>query len=242
MSENIYLSGEYNKINPTYHVEDSFYKWNNFKKLLLKSKINYRSFKNIVELGCGSGQILSQAKKSNFFDTNNFSGYDINPKAINLAKKLDNSINFYDKDFFQEKFNTKFDLIICSDVFEHIENNYEFLKKLIKKGNYFLFNIPLEISLLSLIRQNKVFSNSYSSVGHLHYYSKKTAMITLEHCKYNIISLNYAKNRISHFPKGSLTLKRMFVIIPQYLLDLINEDLSCAILGNYSLVVLAGSK
>ena len=40
-SKNIYTSGHYNKNNPAYHLEDSGFKWNNFKKLILKIPSNW---------------------------------------------------------------------------------------------------------------------------------------------------------------------------------------------------------
>ena len=69
---NIYLSGEYTKNNTSYHVEDSKFKWNNFEKIITKNKVNFKSFKNIVEVGCGAGQIISNAKKSDLFINCNF--------------------------------------------------------------------------------------------------------------------------------------------------------------------------
>ena len=237
--KNIYTSGKYTENNPTYHLEDSEFKWKNFKKLLLKSNLNYKSFENVAEIGCGVGQILSIAKKSNFFNTSSFYGYDENPDAIQRAKQLDNTISFSNEDILKKDFEKKFDLIIAADVIEHIEDSFNFLKLLRNKSKYFLFNIPLEMSLLSLLRQNKLFNNSYKSVGHLHFFSKKSALIALEHNGYKVLNLSYSKNRIKHFTKNSMSFKRMLAVAPQYLIDLISEDLSCILLGDYSLVVLA---
>jgi SAM-dependent methyltransferase len=239
---NIYLSGEYTKNNASYHVEDSKYKWNNFKKIIIKNKININSFKNIVEVGCGAGQIISNSKESGLFNNCNFFGYDINPDAIDIAKKNNKSINFINKDFFNSDLFGKTDLLICADVFEHIENSYEFLKKLSNASEYLLFNIPIDISLLSLLRQETIFSNFYKTLGHLHFYSKKTALLKLEHSGIQVIDNSYAKFRLSHFPKGSLTVKRVLSIVPQKIIDLINEDLACVLMGGYSLVVLAKKK
>jgi SAM-dependent methyltransferase len=238
-SKNIYTSGHYNKNNPTYHLEDSGFKWNNFKKLILKSNVDYKLFKNVAEVGCGVGQILSLAKKDNFFNASNFYGYDTNPDAIKTAKELDSTISFSNEDFLKKDSNKNFDLIIAADVIEHIEDSFTFLKLLRTKSEYFLFNIPLEISLLSLFRQNKLFESSYNRVGHLHFFSKKTALIALEHNGYKVLNLSYSKNRIKHFSKNSLSFKRVLAAAPQYLIDLISEDLSCILLGDYSLVVLA---
>jgi len=239
---NIYLSGEYTNKNSSYHIEDSVYKWNNFQKILSRSGIDFKSFKNIVEVGCGAGQIITNAKKSSMFNNCNFVGHDINPDAINIAKKLNGSISFINKDFFDSDLFGKTDLLICADVFEHIENSHEFLKKLADGSKYLLFNIPLDINLLSLLRQESIFSNFYKNLGHLHFYSKKTALLILEHSGINIIDHSYAKFRLSHFPKGSLTIKRILSILPQKIIDLISEDLACVLMGGYSLVVLAKKK
>ena len=57
-------SKEYYAKNPSYHVEDAEFKWNNFEKAILLSKIDFSKANSIGEIGCGSGQILSFAKKS----------------------------------------------------------------------------------------------------------------------------------------------------------------------------------
>ena len=139
---------------------------------------------------------------------------------------IDNTISFSNEDILKKDFEKKFDLIIAADVIEHIEDSFNFLKLLRNKSKYFLFNIPLEMSLLSLLRQNKLFNNSYKSVGHLHFFSKKSALIALEHNGYKVLNLSYSKNRIKHFTKNSMSLKRMLAVAPQYLIDLISEDLS----------------
>ena len=91
-------SKEYYAKNPSYHVEDAGFKWNNFKKAIILSKIDFSNINSIGEIGCGSGQILSFAKKSGLFNDTEYVGYDTNPDAINLAKSLDPSIKFFNED------------------------------------------------------------------------------------------------------------------------------------------------
>jgi 2-polyprenyl-3-methyl-5-hydroxy-6-metoxy-1,4-benzoquinol methylase len=238
MEKNIYSSGEYTNKNQSYHTEDSEFKWSNFKKILKNSNINLSNIKSILDVGCGVGEILFNAKKSNLFMNSSFVGYDINPDAIKLAKKNNNGIDFENKNFLDQTKKKDYDLILAADVFEHIENSYSFLKSVRNNGKYFLFNIPLEISFLSLIRNKNIFKHSYDEVGHLHFYTKKTAIITLEHCGFKILDCIYAKNRFQEI-KNSLRLKKLLISIPQYILDKFNEDLACNIFGGYSLIVLA---
>tara|TARA_B100001093_G_scaffold511838_1_gene580598 strand:+ start:3509 stop:4234 length:726 start_codon:yes stop_codon:yes gene_type:complete len=238
MEKSIYSSGEYITKNHSYHTEDSFFKWSNFKNILKKSNFNFEKIKSILEIGCGAGQIISNAKKSGLFNNSSYVGYDINPDAIKLAKELDNSIKFINEDFLKKDDYSSCDLILAADVFEHIENSYHFLKKLREKGNFFLFNIPLEISCFSLIRKKNIFKNSYDGVGHLHFYNKETALITLNHCGYEVINFKYAKNRF-HEIKNKKDILRFFAFFPQYFLDKFSEDFASSIFGGYSLVVLA---
>ena len=236
----IYKSGEYINKNPDYHSEDSSWKWSNFQIVLEKNKDNFNigEFKNIAEIGCGVGQILENAITSKIFNENvNFEGWDINPDAIEAAKKLSPNISFYADDMFN---NTKFyDLIICADVFEHVEDYYGFLEKISKKAKYILFNIPLDINLLSLLRQNSIYKDTYDKVGHIHHFTKGTALLAIKHSGLDIVDAVYAKHRLE---RQSLTIKGKLLFIPQLILDLLNEDIASAVFGGSSLVVLVKSK
>ena len=232
----LYTSKEYINKNPTYHVEDSKFKSDNFIKILKKNNFNSNKIKNIVDVGCGAGKILKFIKESNLFNSNYF-GYDINKSAIEIASQ-NSEIKFYNEDYFSSEHYKKNDLAICADVFEHLDDEVKFLKNLLNGSKYFLFNIPLEISLLTLLRKN-LFKESFNSVGHIHFYSKYSALLKLEYCGFNIIDKIYAKNRLLHFTKENLSLKKLLAIPPQYIIDKFSEDIACAIFGGYSLVVLA---
>ena len=57
--------------------------------------------------------------------------------------------------------------MLYADVFDYIENLYSFLMDLSKRSKYFLFNIPLELSLLSMLHCKKILKNTYKSVRYL---------------------------------------------------------------------------
>ena len=230
-------SKEYYKKNPTYHVEDAKFKWNNFKNLIIKSGIDVNNFKLIGEIGCGSGQILSEAKKSGLFKNSKYNGYDTNPDAINLAKTLDGSIEYFNEDLINKNLEKKFDLLIVSDVFEHVDDYYGFLKILKKQSKYLIFNIPLQINLVNLLRFKNIFEISYNQVGHLHFFTYRTARLALEKNGYQIMNSAYAKNRFFGL-RNKFSIKQFLIFIPEYLLSLINQDLSCSLFGGYSLVVM----
>ena len=230
-------SKEYYAKNPSYHVEDAGFKWNNFKKAIILSKIDFSKITSIGEIGCGSGQILSFAKKSGLFKDTEYVGYDTNPDAINLAKSLDPTIKFFNEDLVNKNLEKKFDILIVSDVFEHVDDYYGFLQVLKKKAKYLIFNIPLQMNLISLLRRKNIFEISYNQVGHLHFFSNKTAKLALEKNGYQILHTSYARNRFFEIKK-KFTIKKFLIAIPEFLLGLINEDLSSDIFGGYSLVAI----
>jgi SAM-dependent methyltransferase len=234
---NLYTSPKYLKKNPTYHSEDSLYKYNNFIKILKKNYFNFKKVKRITDIGCGIGEVLKYLQKDKLFVNSDLIGYDINKHAIKIAKK-NSSIKFVCKNYIKFSKNKKSDLLICADVIEHIEDNISFLKKLLNRSKYFLFNIPLDISLISLIRKN-IFKKKFNDVGHIHFYSKYSVLLKLEYCGYKIIDNIYAKNRLDDFLKKKNSVKKFLILPFQFLLDMVNEDLACAIFGGYSLVVIA---
>ena len=81
--------------------------------------------------------------------------------------------------------NEHFDLLLCIDVFEHVEDYIGFLKELKKKANNHIFHIPLDITVSSVLRNTMM--SARQSVGHLHYFTQETALATLKDSGYEII-------------------------------------------------------
>jgi len=239
----LYKSSLYSKKNPNYHEEDSPFKWKNFE-ILIKKSIQKKDFRakdiySVCEIGCGTGTILNYLNNSNLFNNlNKIEGWDINPIAIEIAKENFPEIDFFDKDLFET--DRLFDLAVCADVFEHIENPYQFLRKLNSKSKYFLFCIPLEMNLLSMIQGKDIFKKSFDSVGHLHFYSAPSAKLILEITNYEIIYSRFAKNRTRNY-FANPSLKKLLALIPQFFIQLFSPYLSSLLMGDH-LIVLAKRK
>ena len=238
-----YTSSDYTKKNPTYHEADSPHKWRNFKRCLefaSKNKIfKLSSIKSVCEIGCGAGGILNQLQNSNLINgIKKIEGWDINPGAIDLAKQKYPKITFINEDLFTT--DNDYDLMLCADVFEHIEDSYSFLKKLNKKSKYFLFNIPLELSLSTMLQGNHIIKKAYNTVGHIHFYSSSTANLMLELTGYETIYQRFAKNRTRNF-LANPSFKKFVAMIPQFIIESINPYLSSVLMGDH-LVVLAQRK
>jgi len=120
------------------------------------------------------------------------------------------------------------------DVFEHVENYLEFLRNLREKGKYKLFHIPLDMAALYVVRVWPILE-SREQVGHIHYFSKDTALATLRDTGYEIIDYFYTPTL------DLMSLKSVKSHLLRLLRKIgfkINKELTVRILGGYSLMVL----
>ena len=183
MEQNIYTDGKYFNNNPTWGVEDSPWKAEQILKIINRNSLQPTS---IAEIGCGAGEILYNLSSS--LSTVSFYGYEISPQAFSLTEtRKKNNIRFY-LDNLIDKSEVYFDVVLCIDVFEHVEDYLGFLKQLKLKGKNHIFHIPLDISISSVLRSQPIL-NGRKTVGHLHYFTKETALATLEDAGYEIIDL-----------------------------------------------------
>lgn len=127
-----------------------------------------------------------------------------------------------------------FDLVLCLDVFEHVEDYFTFLRDLRNYGKNFIFHIPLDMNAQMVARGSPIIKVR-ERVGHLHYFSKYTALASLEYCGYHILLDFYTKSWESQY--GGLAFK-LFGLIRALGLK-VAPDLSSRLLGGMPLMVLA---
>jgi len=88
--------------------------------------------KNILDVGCGFGDLYSYAQEKNFKLT--YTGFDISSKIIGIAKKNHPGLTFAVKDILLDRISRKFDYILSSGVLNHkISNNLKFAQEMIRK-------------------------------------------------------------------------------------------------------------
>ena len=229
-AESIYQTGEYVDLNPTYHVEDSAWKAGQILRMIEKHELRPQS---ICEVGCGAGEILKQLQSRLPADTQ-FVGYEISPQAFALCQERANRhLRFFCADLVATQ-SEKFDLLLCLDVFEHVEDYLGFLRGLLSKGEFKIFHIPLDLSVQWVWRQRPIMRER-EQAGHLHYFMKETALATLQDAGYEVIDWFYTPGAIAN-PRS---VKAKLASLPRRLLSAINQDLVVRILGGYSLLVLA---
>jgi cyclopropane fatty-acyl-phospholipid synthase-like methyltransferase len=228
-SVNIYTDGEYLKKNPTWHVEESSFKAKYILELLKRNNLSPRT---ICDAGCGAGEVLRQLQLQLRPDRE-FWGYDISPQAYELCKPRENEkLHFRLANVPKER--GVFDLLLVLDVVEHLEDYFSFLREICQLAESKIFHFPLDLSAQTVLRRNGLI-NTREMYGHLHYFTKETALRTLTDTGYNVIDYFYAprSNELgSQFTQKLLRFPRAFLYA-------IREDLAVRVLGGYSLMVLA---
>lgn len=95
----------------------------------------------VLDIGCGNGALTYDVAKK----AEHVYGIDINVENIEHAQKSynANNITYIIGDAINYEFNKKVDVIILSNVLEHIENRVEFLLKTNNLSDSFLIRVPL---------------------------------------------------------------------------------------------------
>jgi SAM-dependent methyltransferase len=122
---------------------------NNFtyRYLISVLKNNLKGVKDVLDVGCGTGAVDFYLAYKSITVT----GIDISKKAIEYAKLnaanfgLTSKTRFYVSIFPNLKIGNKFDLIICSEILEHIPDDSQAVNKvykLLKQGGTAIFSSP----------------------------------------------------------------------------------------------------
>lgn len=223
----MYVDGEYLDKNPTWHVEDSSWKAGKIHDILIKNDVKASL---VCEVGCGAGEILRQLSLK--MPATKFCGYELSPQAFALcvtrkSEKVDYLLrNIADDDGY-------FDVLLCIDVFEHVEDYFGFVKSLKSKSKYQVFHIPLDISVSSILRGTLI--RARESMGHLHHFTPETALATLRDCGYEIVDHCYTKF-FNELPAPAFITK--IANIFRKILFFISPDLMVKLMGGCSLIVL----
>jgi cyclopropane fatty-acyl-phospholipid synthase-like methyltransferase len=188
--------------------------------------------RTLAEVGCGGGAILLGVAES--LNVAAAVGFEPMPEAYVVAKSRETSQVSFRNETIAIDSQGDFDLVLCFDVFEHIEDYFSFLRNLREIGKNFLFHIPLDMNA-QMVARGKPIQRVRDEVGHIHYFSKDSALATLEECGYHIKGSFYTCGADGNY---SGKLFRMMKY-PRKFCFAANQDLSVRVLGGYSLMVWA---
>ena len=223
-------NSEYLKKNPSWHIEDSSWKAIQVIKMFNRNKLHPQS---IAEIGCGAGEILFQLQEKIGNPANTFAGYDISPDAIELAiTRTRPGLSFHQENLIEK--DLRFDVLLMLDVFEHVEDYIGFIRKSAAKATYKIYHIPLDFSVNGILRN--IPGRTREDVGHLHYFTKDTAIETLKYTDQTIIDYFYTPVSIEVHNKKMGT--KVLNVIRRIMFK-ISPHLTVKLFGGYSLLVLS---
>ena len=128
------------------------------------------------------------------------------------------------------------DLILLLDVFEHVPDYLGFLDALRKKTKWIIFHIPLDMGAWDILRKSNYMLFMQKTYGHLHYFSKETALATLSDVGYDVVDYFYTSDdEIFHPPRAR---ERINSQIRKNVYRL-SSGLAAAIFSHSNLMVLA---
>ena len=229
--ENIYTDGTYYALHKDWHTKDAVWKARQIQKILSRNQITPVTF---CDVGCGSGEIISLLYRC-LQPPAQCCGYEISPQAYALCRQKEQErLSFYLKDIFEAPDHC-FDLAMAIDVIEHVEDFYGFLREFQKKGKYKILHIPLDLSVMSLLRPAYL-KKKRREGGHIHYFTGETALAALHSMGYRVVDWFFTSAAVDLPPKS---FKSALMRFPRKLLFKISPDQTARLLGGYSILVLA---
>jgi hypothetical protein len=227
----IYQSGEYLEKNPSWHAADSPWKAGQILKMIRMQNLRPAT---VCEVGCGAGEILNHLHAE--LPETNFFGYEVSPQAFEICSaKSKERLQFALGDLLETE--ERFDLLLCIDVFEHVPNYLAFLEKLRGHAGQFIFHIPLDLSMLTILRPNRLMKTR-AGVGHIHMFTAEMALAVLKDTGYQVTDSFFTAGGLE-LEKNQRRLRTVLANLPRRALGKINPRLAARIFGGYSLLVLA---
>ncbi len=133
---------DYNRIASTYNQRYEVDRLDGISKVL-SDLFNKYNFKNILEIGCGTGRWLAELTKQN----NLCVGLDRSIRMIHEARKSETVIPFLVGDALKLPFkNSTFDFVYCAHVLEHVEYPKAALDEIIRVGKQGYIEVPTKMS------------------------------------------------------------------------------------------------
>lgn len=172
----------------------------------------------ILDVGCGRGFYVNALSKYPF--VKKVYGVDVSSSYISIAKKTKNSkANFIKASIYKLPFKDKeFDLVICSEVLEHLKKEYAGLREIrrvLKHGGILLITVPNENFPFLWDPINWILTKAFNThvnkdiwflagiwAGHERLYKEENLKELIESSKFKILNLSKIINcswPFSHF-------------------------------------------
>ncbi|OGD78652.1 hypothetical protein A2368_01940 [Candidatus Collierbacteria bacterium RIFOXYB1_FULL_49_13] len=159
--------GEYIRLNPGYHKEDSF------RKFVDLTSVYRDKPEKMLDLGCGVGALT--LRLYDFYRPSKMTGVDISKVAIETASKSSENIQWFVGDAMTYEPGEIVDVTIMADLVEHIADDLMVLQEIKKYSKKIVIRVPLENSwsnrTIKALGLGDEFKRSEVRFGHVHHYS-----------------------------------------------------------------------
>lgn len=228
MNQDRYRNGRYETCNPEWHDEDAAWKASQILDFI-STMLPLPS--SICDIGCGTGGVLD-ALVDQLPGTRLF-GVEPSPQAAKLAQEKHPRIEIINSGV--SAIDRRVELVMALDVFEHVEDYFTFLRSLHGIAPRYLFHIPLEMSVSAVARMAPLIEGR-TRIGHLHYFSRETALAVLAECGYTVIAERYTPAALS---APATRLRTSLLRLPRRTGSKVVPHLTARLLGGFSLLIMA---
>ncbi len=223
-----YLTGDYEQANPGWHAEDAVHKARAVVRFVSDLRLAPAS---VVDVGCGTGGVA--AYLADAWPMVTVSAWDIAPRAIEQARERGSRAAFRLGDAAAK--GVRADLALCLDVVEHVVDDIAFLRGLSRVAPACVLRIPLDLSVLDLLRPQRML-DARRRYGHLHAYTRASAIALVEEAGLSVEAV-----RFDRVPPHLGTTRQRLVDVVRRTGFRASPERTADVLGGWSLLVHARS-
>ncbi len=134
----------------------------------------------LLDFGAGQGELLSMLSSNSQMEFDRLAGADLIPKPLSLGDTID-WFQFDLNDVSAEALDGQFDVVICSEVIEHLENPrnvFRLLSNITRTDGHLILTMPNQESLRSLL--SLVFKRHFVAFYGASYPAHITALLEID--------------------------------------------------------------
>lgn len=140
---------------------------------------------SVLEFGCGEGLFLKKLRERALI-FKNLTGIDLRADALSEAKSLHPEYTFINQDLLTWESDRKYELVIASQVLEHLYEPETYLEALVRKSSNAIFlTVPFEpwFRVMNFLRGRDILAFG-NHPEHINWWGKKSFVKFLEpHCE-----------------------------------------------------------
>lgn len=222
-----YTDGTYAAAHPDWHADDAPHKARAVLDLL--AALGWAPA-TVIDVGCGTGDVLGHLVQAWQAQgrTVHAEGWDIAAAPLRTPPP---GVTLHRGDACQQA--EPAELVLCLDVVEHQADDVAFLRRLRRLGPRVLLRVPLELSVLDVLRPHRMLDARHT-YGHLHAYTRATALARIQQAGFTVVA-----DRYDRVPPHSRTPRQHLMQALRRLTHRLHPHAAVLALGGWSLLVAA---